>query len=103
MSILTYILDTIRGVFTIPLTQAQLDARLTELASKHTTQKKLNWHESIVDLMKLVGQDPSLQARCELAEELGYTGELNGSAEMNTWLHKQVMDKLAKQGGPLSK
>jgi hypothetical protein len=59
----------------------------------------LNWEESIVDLMKLLKLDSSLGARKQLAKELGYTGALDGSAEMNVWLHKQVMTKLAESGG----
>ena len=58
-----------------------------------------NWKELIVDLMKLLKLDSSLNARKQLAQELGYTGALNGSAEMNIWLHKQVMTKLAESGG----
>ena len=61
--------------------------------------QKLNWRTSIVDLMKLLDLDSSLQARKELATELGYTGAKDGSAEMNMWLHKQVMQKLAENGG----
>jgi Domain of unknown function (DUF3597) len=60
---------------------------------------KLNWRSSIVDLMKLVGMESSLQERKDLAMELGYTGELAGSAEMNIWLHKAVMRELAANGG----
>ena len=59
----------------------------------------LNWRTSIVDLMKLLGIDSSLANRETLATELGYTGELNGSAEMNIWLHKATMAELAKNGG----
>ena len=59
----------------------------------------LNWRSSIVDLMKALGLDSSLDNRKELAQELGYTGELNGSAEMNIWLHKQVIQKLKENGG----
>lgn len=59
----------------------------------------LNWQSSIVDLMKLLGIDSSLSNREELATELGYTGEKNGSAEMNIWLHKAVMKSLADNGG----
>lgn len=59
----------------------------------------LNWRSSIVDLMKLIGLDSSLDNRKELATELGYTGEKDGSAEMNIWLHKAVMQELAKNGG----
>jgi 3-oxoacyl-ACP reductase-like protein len=56
-----------------------------------------NWRTSIVDLMKLVNMDSSLAARKELAQDLGYTGELNGSAEMNIWLHQKVMARLAQE------
>ncbi len=59
----------------------------------------LNWEELIVDLMKLLKLDSSLTARKQLAQELGYTGALDGSAQMNVWLHKQVMEKLAEGGG----
>jgi hypothetical protein len=61
----------------------------------------LNWKTSIVDLMKLVGMDSSLTARKELAEELHYTGDMSDSAQMNVWLHGQVMQKLAANGGKL--
>lgn len=61
--------------------------------------KDYNWKQSIVDLMKLLNLDSSLSARKQLAQELGYTGKLDGSAEMNVWLHKQVMAKLMESGG----
>jgi 3-oxoacyl-ACP reductase-like protein len=61
--------------------------------------QKLNWRTSIVDLMKLVGLDSSLQNRKQLATELGYSGDVNDSAAMNIWLHKAVMTKLAQNGG----
>lgn len=63
-------------------------------ASAAVNSERLDWRNSIVDLLKLTGQDSSLQARKNMARELGYTGELNGSAEMNTWLHQKVMDGL---------
>lgn len=59
----------------------------------------LNWKTSIVDLMKLLDLDSSLDNRKELATELGYTGDKDGSAEMNIWLHKEVMRQLAANGG----
>ena len=59
----------------------------------------LDWRNSIVDLMKLLGLDSSLAARKELAGELHYSGDTNDSASMNVWLHKQVMQKLAENGG----
>src|SRR5262245_23899368 len=63
--------------------------------------EKLAWRTSIVDLMKALDIDSSLTARKELAKELGYTGDTNDSASMNIWLHKQVMTKLAANGGKL--
>ena len=68
------------------------------VAAKH---EKLAWRTSIVDLMKALDIDSSLSARKELAHELGYTGDTNDSASMNVWLHKQVMAKLAANGGKL--
>ena len=64
-------------------------------------KEKLEWRTSIVDLMKALDIDSSLSARKELAHELGYTGDTNDSATMNIWLHKQVMAKLAANGGKL--
>lgn len=61
--------------------------------------EKLDWRHSIVDLMKLVGMDSSLAERKELAADLKYTGDTNDSATMNMWLHKEVMRKLAENGG----
>ena len=63
--------------------------------------EKLEWKTSIVDLMKALDIDSSLTARKELAKELGYTGDTNDSATMNIWLHKQMMAKLAANGGKL--
>ena len=64
-------------------------------------KEKLEWRTSIVDLMKALDINSSLSARKELAQELGYTGDTNDSATMNIWLHKQVMAKLAANGGKL--
>jgi 3-oxoacyl-ACP reductase-like protein len=72
-------------------------AIMDNLASQAT--QKLDWRSSIVDLMKLINLDSSLAARKELAQELNYTGDVNDSASMNIWLHKQVMIKLAENGG----
>ncbi len=63
--------------------------------------EKLAWRTSIVDLMKALDINSSFTARKELAKELGYTGDSNNSASMNIWLHKQVMTKLAANGGKL--
>ena len=79
------------------LNQVDVEQVLTDLASKNP--EKLNWRTSIVDLMKLLGLDSSLAARKELARELNYTGDTNDSASMNIWLHRQVMNKVAANGG----
>ena len=72
-------------------------AVLNDMATKNP--EKLDWQKSIVDLMKLVGMDSSLSARKQLATELHYSGDQNDSASMNIWLHKQVLIKLAENGG----
>ncbi|UIJ43639.1 DUF3597 domain-containing protein [Sphingomonas cannabina] len=74
-----------------------IEAVLTQMQAEKGTH--FNWQSSIVDLMKLVGMDSSLAERKELAQELGYTGALDGSAEMNIWLHKRVLKELAANGG----
>jgi len=74
-----------------------VEAVLTKM--QESSGEKLNWRTSIVDLMKLLGLDSSLTARKELASELHYTGNTEDSATMNIWLHKQVMQKLAENGG----
>src|SRR5690349_3344696 len=74
-----------------------VEAILTDMAAKNP--QKLDWRHSIVDLMKLLGLDSSFEARKQLAQELHYTGDANDSASMNIWLHKQVMQKLAENGG----
>ncbi|WP_407528017.1 DUF3597 domain-containing protein [Methylobacterium oryzisoli] len=72
-------------------------AVLQDLASNSGQQ--LDYKRSIVDLMKLLGLDSSLAARRELAKELHYSGDTDDTATMNVWLHKQVMQKLAENGG----
>ena len=72
-------------------------AILDGLAAKNP--EKLDWKHSIVDLMKLVGMDSSLAARKELAKDLNYSGDMNDSATMNIWLHKDVLRRLAANGG----
>ncbi|CAM2910184.1 MULTISPECIES: DUF3597 domain-containing protein [Methylobacterium] len=74
-----------------------VEAVLTGLAEKNG--QKLDWRHSIVDLMKLLGLESSLSERKQLADELHYTGDKDDSASMNIWLHKQVMKKLAENGG----
>jgi hypothetical protein len=70
---------------------------LDDLAGQQ--KQKLNWRESIVDLMKLLGMSSSLAERKELAKELGYSGDTKDSARMNIWLHQQVLRKMADNGG----
>ena len=79
------------------MTQAEVEAMIKKIADGQS--EKLNWQQSIVDLMKLLKLDSSLTARKQLAQELGYKGSLDGSAEMNIWLQKEVMTKLAESGG----
>ena len=82
---------------TAPATEVDVAAVLDGLAGQR--KQKLNWRKSIVDLMKLLDMDSSFAARKRLAKELNYTGNMNHSASMNVWLHKQVMTKLAENGG----
>jgi hypothetical protein len=81
----------------VPPSQVDVEAVLSKLAGQN--KEKLDWRKSIVDLMKLLNLDSSLSAREELAKELHYTGDMENSAAMNIWLHKQVMVKLAENGG----
>ncbi|MCK9543400.1 MAG: DUF3597 domain-containing protein [Novosphingobium sp.] len=79
------------------ISEVDVEVILNDLAAK--SAQTLNWRTSIVDLMKLLGLDSSLAERKGLAQEFGYSGALDGSAEMNIWLHKQVMRELAANGG----
>ena len=85
------------GAAAKPISKADVEAILVKLADEQ--DEDYDWKRSIVDLMKLLKLDSGLGARKQLAQELGYTGALDGSAEMNVWLHKQVMIKLAEGGG----
>jgi len=78
-----------------PMEQIDVEAILSGMPQSQT----LNWRTSIVDLLKLLNLDSSLQARKELAQELDYKGDTGDSASMNIWLHRQVMNKLAANGG----
>ena len=80
-----------------PSSPVDVAAVLTSLAAKN--KEKLDWQRSIVDLMKLLNLDSSITARKQLAQELHYSGDMADSASMNIWLHKQVMQKLAENGG----
>jgi hypothetical protein len=80
------------------MTEVDVVAQLEQKAAAHP--EKLNWRTSIVDLLKLLDIDSSLSARKELAKELNAPRELkDGSAEMNTWLHKTVLQRIAANGG----
>jgi hypothetical protein len=80
-----------------PAPVVDVEAVLEEMASENS--QRLNWRTSIVDLMKLLGMESSLAERRELADELGFTGDKSDTATMNIWLHKQVLRKLAENGG----
>ena len=82
-----------------PQTMAPVDVEAVLTVMAQDNPQTLDWRHSIVDLMKLLNLDSSLSARKELAGELHYTGDTNDSAAMNIWLHKQVMKKLAENGG----
>jgi hypothetical protein len=82
-----------------PAAMPQVDVEEILATMQKQAGQPLNWRTSIVDLLKLLGLDSSLQARKELAAELHYSGDTNDSASMNVWLHRQVMNKLAANGG----
>jgi hypothetical protein len=82
----------------VPISAVDVVAKMEALAAAHA--EKLNWKVSIVDLMKLLGLESSLAVRKELATELGCPAEkMADSAQMNMWLHKTVLQKLAENGG----
>ena len=82
-----------------PAAMDQVDVEAILNAKLQASGQQLNWRSSIVDLLKLLDLDSSLQSRKELAAELHYTGDTSDSASMNIWLHRQVMNKLAANGG----
>ena len=82
---------------TASMERVDIEKVLDDMGAKNP--QKLNWRTSIVDLMKLVGMESSLQERKDLADELGFKGDKSDSAAMNIWLHKQVMQKLEENGG----
>jgi Domain of unknown function (DUF3597) len=81
------------------MSRDEVKAMIEKIAGEQ--DENYNWDESIVDLMKLLKLDSSFTARKQLAQELGYRGKLDGSAEMNVWLHEQVIVKLAESGGKM--
>jgi hypothetical protein len=78
---------------------ASVDVAAVLTAKAAEAGQTLDWRHSIVDLMKLLNLDSSLGARKTLAGELHYTGNTDDSASMNVWLHAEVMQKLAENGG----
>jgi hypothetical protein len=108
MSILGNIMSAVTGAAMgtahasqpVTMSEVDVDAVLTKLSAQQ--REKLDWQRSIVDLMKLLKLDSSLSARKELARELGYKGDTKDTATMNVWLHKQVMQNLARNGGKVS-
>ena len=87
------------GATAKPAAQTTVDVAAVLDGLAKQKKQKLKWRTSIVDLMKLLDLDSSAAARKRLAEELHYQGDMKHSAKMNVWLHKQVMIKLAENGG----
>ena len=88
------IVDFLRALVNGPLTHQELEAVLDKRAAQ--SHEKLDWRNSIVDLMKLTNQDSSLAAREQMAKEFGYSGPYDGSENMNIWLHQKVMEELSR-------
>ncbi|MBB3009616.1 DUF3597 domain-containing protein [Cupriavidus alkaliphilus] len=89
------------GAQATPLSGVDVEAIMDRMVQQ--SGQTLNWRTSIVDTMKALGIDSSLEHRKELARELHYTGDMNDSAAMNVWLHKRLMQELAANGGKLPK
>lgn len=91
------IINAILGLMVGPMSDATMDVALEKRAAEKG--QSLNWRDSIVDLLKLLDMDSSVDARRRLAIELGYSGNAeDGSAEKNIWLHKAVLQKVAAGG-----
>ena len=88
MGILEYITKLFSGTSTYEQKEKYLDDKV------FTTGSRLQWRLSVVDLLKLMGQDSSLSARATLAKELGYPGHFTGTTEQNEWLHQKLIDNL---------
>ena len=81
-----------------PVSEVDVVAKLEKLADANS--QKLNWRTSIVDLLKLLDIDSSLESRKDLAKELGAPAStMSDSAHMNIWLHKEVLKRIAANGG----
>jgi hypothetical protein len=91
--------QAVPGAASVAGQPVDVGALLSGLAAK--SGQPSNWQTSIVDMMKLLGLDSSLESRKQLAQELHYSGDMNDSATMNIWLHQQVMRKLEENGGKL--
>jgi hypothetical protein len=87
----------------MPATPAAGDATAILEAKAREHREKLDWKHSVVDLMKLLGADSSIDARRKLAGKLGYQGDMGDSAKMNMWLHGELMKRVAASGGNLPK
>lgn len=95
MKVLERLWNAIKTTVAGPMSKEAVDKALADAAAKHP--EHLNYQHSVVDLMKLLGMDPSLENREALADELGYTGPRGGTAEMNIGLHKALMEEVAKR------
>lgn len=95
MNVFERIFNAIKTIVRGTLTKDEVDRALAERAA--TKSEKLDWQHSVVDLMKLLDLDSSLENRERLADELGYTGPRGGTAEMNTGLHAALMEEIAKR------
>jgi hypothetical protein len=96
MAVFQDVIDSIANFANGRVQGVDVAAVLDSKAAGQTDQ--LEWRYSIVDLMKVLGLPGDLSSRIALARELGYSGALNGSAEMNIWLHKQILTKLDEAG-----
>jgi len=94
MDIIRRIIEFIRSLFVVEKSPQVLEIELE--AKAKANPEKLDWRNSVVDLMKLVGMDSSLDSRKRLAKQYGYPGNADGSAAMNIWLQKQIMYKLRR-------
>jgi hypothetical protein len=90
--------ESMPGATGEPMAPAEVEIIIAQIAND-TDRDDYNWDESIVDLLRLLDIDSGLESRQQLARELGYTGGLDDSPEMNQWLHREVMSRLAACGG----
>jgi Domain of unknown function (DUF3597) len=93
---MTSIVDKLLSLFRWPkLSKADVEQILAQKATGHP--EKLDWRNSVVDLLKLLDMDSSLEARMKMAADWGYTGALDGSADMNNWLHRKVLEAVGNR------